>query len=478
MAVLLALAAVAVGHAIHLRDGEYSYPGMSLVIAIHWVGARLILTTAAVAFSSVRVSRERWLLAALAGGVAFQFYQLLRSPPGGWNPWSNDLQISSPNELRPFYAGVAAAAVLSAGLLLRSPIVRQVCLPLILLAHLLLGAWMLRASPDPLIDVFVFQQQAPAALLEGKNPYAMTFVDVYGSDAAGARAVYGQGLTRDGKVTFGFPYLPVSLFISLVAYGAAGDYRYAQLVAMTAAGALLAYARPGRVAALAAVLLLFTPRAFFVLGRGWSEPYVVVLLAAVVFCACRGLALLPVALGLFLASKQYLVLALPACLILAASLGDRRQAIGLAWKAALVAIVVTLPLALWDWDAFWFSTVTVQKEAPFRDDALSYLVYWKQAFGGATPLFGRPVEQHGATLAFVATIPAVLLALFRAPRTPAGFAAALALSFLPFIALNKQAFANYYYFTIGCLCSAIAASRPGEDEDLPPPPVEEGDSPA
>ena len=30
--------------------------------------------------------------------------------------------------------------------------------------------------------------------------------------------------------------------------------------------------------------------------------------------------------------------------------------------------------------------------------------------------------------------------------------------FLPFIAFNKQAFANYYFFVIGATCCAIAAA--------------------
>ena len=46
------------------------------------------------------------------------------------------------------------------------------------------------------------------------------------------------------------------------------------------------------------------------------------------------------------------------------------------------------------------------------------------------------------------------IALWRCPRDPAGFAAALALIYLPFIAFNKQAFANYYLFVIGALCCA------------------------
>jgi 4-amino-4-deoxy-L-arabinose transferase-like glycosyltransferase len=54
------------------------------------------------------------------------------------------------------------------------------------------------------------------------------------------------------------------------------------------------------------------------------------------------------------------------------------------------------------------------------------------------------------------------LALWRAARTPAGFALGVSALFLAFFVLNKQAFANYYFFVIGALCVAVAAADPVE----------------
>jgi hypothetical protein len=54
------------------------------------------------------------------------------------------------------------------------------------------------------------------------------------------------------------------------------------------------------------------------------------------------------------------------------------------------------------------------------------------------------------------------LALWRAARTPAGFALGVSALFLAFFVLNKQAFANYYFFVIGALCVAVAAADPAE----------------
>ena len=50
------------------------------------------------------------------------------------------------------------------------------------------------------------------------------------------------------------------------------------------------------------------------------------------------------------------------------------------------------------------------------------------------------------------------LCLWRAPRSPAGFAAATAVTYVTFFALNKQAFCNYYFFVVGALCCGVASA--------------------
>jgi hypothetical protein len=476
---LLALAAVALGYAIHVRDGEY-WPS-----AIRWVAAALVACVAAV---SLARSRDRgWrgqaLLVALIAIYCFHFYQLFRSPPGGWNWWSDDLRDTTPANLRLYYLGLLAAALFTGLCLLDRPRLRAACVPLLIAAHLLLGAWMVRSSPRPNIDVFYFQQEGARALLAGKNPYAVPMPDIYAGTAQERdRAVYGEGLSKGGRLDFGFPYTPLSLLLAAAGFVIAGDHRWAQLVAMTLAGALVAYCRPGlvkgspaRVAAAAGALLLFTPRAFFILGRGWTEPVVALGLAATVFVACRfppttrrRLVLLAVVLGLFLATKQYLIFAAPAALLLVPPPFTARKALTLFGVAALVAALVTAPLALWDVRAFVHSVGTVQKVAPFREDALSFLVWFYQKTG----------HKPGAGAFWLAAgvmAPAIALALCRCPRGPAGFAAAIAVTYLPFIAFNKQAFANYYYFVIAALWCAVAATPGVADARCPPlPPGEDG----
>jgi hypothetical protein len=62
-------------------------------------------------------------------------------------------------------------------------------------------------------------------------------------------------------------------------------------------------------------------------------------------------------------------------------------------------------------------------------------------------------------LGFALLVPVVALLLARAPRTPAGFAAAVALTLLTVFVFSKRAFANYGFCVIGALGTALAAVR-------------------
>jgi len=453
--IALVVSAVCVGVAIHLHDGEYLKGNSD---AISFITCAILAAGAGVCAPRLREIRVRHVVWFIAGALLIQFVALFRTWPGV------DLPVRGRGQLVPFWVGLGVSVVwISAGVwgsLARSRILARVWFPLLLATHLFLGAWMVRGSAEPHIDVWVFQQDAAAELLKGHNPYAMTFPDIYHSSLPGKQDVYGKGLVKDDRVQFGFPYPPVSLFMGTIGYALTHDHRYAQAAALVLAALLMGYSREGILPKLAAALLLFTPRVFFVLGRGWTEPFTVLFMAATVFLACRRPKLTWMALGLLLATKQYMVLAVPISFFLLQGRWRWREWVDLLWKSAAVALGVTLPLALWDWNAFWKSTVTVQQLAPFRWDAISYLVW----YGFRGHLVTEP-----STAMFWSTLAAVVglgLALWRSPRTPAGFAASLSLILLGFFSFNKQAFCNYYFFVIGAICCAIAAvSAESADEE-------------
>jgi hypothetical protein len=492
----LTVAAVALGLAIQVRDGEYAPVALGLLtMASVTLGVPL---AGAFLTSPVLFRRRGELLQAqcfnaplpvlvLCGGLVIQFALLVTSWPGTDLPHRGGLQ------LLPFRLGLALAVLLVIAGVSGTRAFAAVWFPALLAVSLLLGFWMIHASPRPHIDVWMFQQDGARELLHGGDPYAMTFPDIYHSTFPGHAAAYGNGLVVNDRLQFGFVYPPLSLLLSTMGYVVAGDYRYAVAVALVPAAAVIGYAeggdadrvglaRRGLVSKLAAALLLFTPRVFFVLARGWTEPFVLLLLAATVFIARQRMTREPaageavgrfphnsprvplkkwtshhnalplaVALGLLIAVKQYAIIALPLSFLLLPPRWRWRDWFYLAGQAVAVAAAITVPFALWNLQAFWKSVVNVQLAGPFRWDALSYLVWW--GFHG-----------HGATqpsTAFLCSIIALAAALglcvWRAPRNPAGFSASFAFVLLLFLAFNKQAFANYYFSVIGAVCCAIAA---------------------
>ncbi len=329
---------------------------------------------------------------------------------------------------------------------------RMIVLPLMLTAWLALGIWVIRHTPNPFIDVFVFQQESADALLHGRNPYAMTFTNIYGDGIA----VYAPELQKNGRVDFGFPYAPLSLLMILPGY-LAGDHRYAQLFALAIAAALIAYSRPGIIATLAAILLLTTSRVFMVIELGWTEPLVILWLAATIWCACRRPKWVPYALGLLLASKQYTIFIPPLAALLVMPKFTWRAYFILLLKAFLVAAIISLPIILWNLPAFMRSAVTLQLKQPLREDALSYLLwyYWHVDKEAAKAMTWLP-------FAGVAVMTPLCIWLW--PRNAGGFAGALAVVYFTFFALNRQAFCNYYFLVIAAMCCAIAAM----DSSAPP----------
>jgi uncharacterized membrane protein len=306
-------------------------------------------------------------------------------------------------------------------------------------------------APTPIIDVFMFQQTGASRLLHGLNPYLPGYPNLYGPN----QHFYGPGMVGDDNLlTVGVPYPPVSLLLALPAYVIGGDVRFADIAGITASALLLILCRPGRWTGLTAMLFLLTPRVLLIIELSWTEALFVMTFSLVMFCALRWKAGLPYALGLFFATKQYSILTLPFVSFLAAAEGWK-GAVRLIAKALSLAAVVTLPFVLWNPHAFWRSVVEFQIRQPFRADALSHLVWIRAALPQSPLVMLAP---------FVGYALATALVLWRSPRTPAYFAAGTTFVWLVFVAFNKQAFCNYYYFAIATACWAAAASS-ADDAD-------------
>jgi len=313
---------------------------------------------------------------------------------------------------------------------------------LFLLVHVAMTVAFLRSSPA-LIDVAVFLRDSAVGVLQGHNPYAMTFPDIYPPKLT--EQFYGDGVVINGQVTFGFPYLPVVLLVAVPAQ-LLGDVRYGQLIAMLVTALVLRRLASDQVGRAAAVLGVAAPMAIPMLSLAWTEPTLVALLACLILALKRRRAVfVGVLLGLFLVSKQYVVIVIPLIWLIRQWLTRRTILIGVGLAAA-----ITLPFFLINPAAFWKAIVEYQLIQPFRSDSISLLVSSVNAFGWPPPWTYAVLPLAGGGLT------AIALAL-RAPRTPAAFAAAIGLTLLVTILLSKQAFMNYYFLVSGAFLIAAVA---------------------
>lgn len=442
VALLWTFVAFAIGQAVLVSNGNL-HP-----TAIKWLTAGLVVALSSTLVRAWPAPLERHAAPLFQAGVlamlGMELLQCLTHLPGIY------LRLSGPEPLSFFFMAYGALALLAGGAVTERPPLGKWQFPLAVATFVALGMWLVKTSPDPFIDVFVFQRDATTALLHGENPYALRYPDIYGNSP-----FYGEGLSVNGKLLFGFPYPPMSLYLVAPFQALFGDYRSSQLAAMAGAALLMGWTTRGPAGKAVGLLYLLMPRTLFVLEQGWTEPLVVFSLTSVVFLAVRKPRWLPLSLGVLLVLKQYVVVLLPLVFLLPnlwPAPAERRRTI--TWL--LVPGLVSLPLALWSFHDFWFDVAALQVYQPFRVEALSYLAWWAQDHA-------RPPT----ALAFVAAAVGIGLMLWRAPRTAAGFAAAAGTVLMLFFAFNKQAFCNYYTLVVGAFaCAAASAGAVGEDTAL------------
>jgi hypothetical protein len=430
----LAAAAALLGAALQRANGFYEPTAMVLVVAA--LGFAWAAVLAPRALGRVVPDQPRVVAALLGAVLVGQLVVIARAPIGMY------FTRPMPSQHPGFVPGLAVAGLCAVAAFAGGRRVRLGAAAGLLAATVLLGLLTYRGSPDPVIDVVTVHDEAFAALARGESPYSMSFPDLY----QGREAFYPPGMVEDGRVQYGFPYPPLSLLMAWPGHRL-GDFRYAELAALVlGAAALVAAGRASAIAVLAMGVLLFTPRGFFALEQSWTEPFAILWLGLAVWAAsARQPLLAAVALGLAMATKQYLVLAAPMLWHLADTPTRRRDVIVV---AAATAVTATLP-ALADPEGFFHSAVMVQVREVLRMDALSLAVPLARTTG--TPLPGV------AYAALVAA--AALLAGWRVPSTPAGATAALAVTVLTAFAFGKKAFCNYYVLVIAALVMAIAARR-------------------
>lgn len=300
-------------------------------------------------------------------------------------------------------------------------------LPVLLALHTFIACQVIRAG-QPLMDVFTWQRDASAALLHGRDPYGISHVNIYNADESGR--FYGPGMVVNGRVTFGMPYPPVT-FLSAVPGYLLGDVRYGYVAAVFLSTIFVFALFPDARGLSLAALILLAPTTYFVESQCWTESLVWMLLCATAYTAARRPRWLPLALGLFLASKQYNFLALPFIGYLVRPFSWKAY-----WKLLVpslgIAVATFLPFAIWNFRALWHDLILFHYLQPVRQDALSFAIPF--------PLYAKigPV----LLLAFI------VWAARRGTQQAATFAAAYGMAVMLFFSSSKQAFLNYYFLIV------------------------------
>jgi len=421
---------VLLGAALQRNFGFYDPLGVVLVF--------LALAAGVAGIAGARVPRRLGVDRALKLGLLAELLFMLIGRQG------MEIVLTPGLDLRPYAIGMAAISVAVLAQMAGRLGSERWGFPVVLVAVAGLGWWTIQSSPSPHFDVFVFQQNASSALLHGTNPYQMRFPDIYGPGSP----FYGPGLSDGHQTLFGFPYPPLSLLFAVAGYLVAGDYRYAVLAAMLLTAILIAVSSRGARARAAAQLLLLVPTNLFLIEVGWNEPFAAMLVALLMLLEIRRPRLTPLALGLLMAVKQYLVGVPAVAYYFLAPKAGRGNALRGVMVAVVISLIVTLPLAVLAPQDFVSSVIWLQFRQPFRADSLNLAGLIHALTGWELP----------AMVGFVALLVALVAAIRVAPRKAAGFGAVLAVAYLAFFAFGRWAFGNYYWFVTACFCAVICAA--------------------
>ncbi|PZR13492.1 MAG: hypothetical protein DI536_12085 [Archangium gephyra] len=425
------IAAAALSGALQISNGAghpdaFRFLGISLAALI--IGLALER-------SFPRPPSERWeaVIVAIGGALVLeQLSQLASVPPG---IYLRGVQFTDFAWRLVLFGGLMASALST------KPWLGRLHAPIALVAFSWLGAWMLKASPNPFIDVFSETNEAIRGLLHGENPWSMKYPNIYHHTLW-----YGPGAADNDWIYVGFPYPPMSLLISAAGWFF-GDIRWANLACLLlAAGAFISMR--GRFGVLAAALFLTSPRILFVLEQAWTDVYLIGLLALLLLCVQRFPKAAPFVLGVFLVTKQYMIFLVPLLPMLFPENATRReQGIFLA-KAALTGLVINLPFIAMG--PMVLLKALTYSQHPFRTESLSFLAMTAQNGVPTLPLWTQ----------WALIIPVQALCWWRGPRGIAGFAFGTAATIGVFFAFSKHAFCNHHFLVVGAACAALAAIAP------------------
>jgi hypothetical protein len=298
-------------------------------------------------------------------------------------------------------------------------------------------------SPKPFIDVWVNNQAAVDFLAQGLNPYSQSYMDIY-----------------HGRYDYhaGFLYFPGILYWLAPFRFLLGDIRFGLVFAnLATAVGLIALSRRLKLAEtfrwLIPLIWLAFPVTFFVAEQAWIDTILITLAVLALWSAeARRFALAGVLGGLAFSMKQYGFLITGIVLFRIWRLAGFKPTLRATVSASASFLVVVLPFALADWDAFYESTIGGHADSQVRLDAFNFTVFLYREAGILIPGFLRVVLSASGAL-----FSAVWMLRKATPRL-SDAAAALSVSYGMAFLFGKWAFCNYHYLLAGFVVLFILTS--------------------
>jgi hypothetical protein len=304
----------------------------------------------------------------------------------------------------------------------------------------------LKAVPQPYVDVFVANTLGADYLLNGQNPYVGKYPDIY-------HGFYDY--------VPGYVYWPGVLYIQTLAKAIFGDVRYATIIAefitvLSLRKILKLLKWDPLFRNVIPILWLSFPVSFFVLQQSWVDPLLICAAVLVVlFLTEKKMNWAAVALGYFCAIKQYSVFFsfLVGVYVLlrpksegafGATLRDPKS---WNWKeftrfvgiSGAVFFALVLPFALWDWDGFYFNTVSQLLSQKMRMDSLSLIAGFARS----------GIMISGMQILIVYLVAVVSSVYWIATKSRSNqlqtLTSGLIVTYGATFLFGKQAFCNYYY---------------------------------
>jgi hypothetical protein len=308
----------------------------------------------------------------------------------------------------------------------------------VIVIALITGIALIHDVKDAGIDVVLLHRQAAMALGRGENPYG-----------ASVSVPNGSPDVPPGSRIVGYPYPPVAVLVYASSTWLWGDPRWASLalwIVLAVCGLLLFRGRQDTASVLPFFLLSVLPGWAMMLRTGWTEMLSAALIALAAATWKRPI-VSGIALGAALASKQYLIVALPLIVFYRGDRWRQRSA-----AACATAILCVLPAFAWSPGDAWRSMVVFHALTPARTDSSN--------FAGVLALLGihwNPPVWIGLGVSLMLTS-----LLTRRAAGPGGPWRAMAAGLAAFLLLSSQAMPNYWFLAavvavFGSQCDAAAS---------------------